>query len=123
MSQSQEDITALFQRYLEVCNEAMNEHKDEFPYNHIWEAAEKMQSESGVHFTIYDDEPKGDYQLKVANKHIELIDTKSSAATSSADNLSPEWRLNTSYMKEVIAHPEDYVKDPAKLDWLWLKRG
>ncbi len=114
MDAHSKEIQALFAQYLDVCNRAMDAHKEEFPYKHIWEAAERLQSDAGMHITVYDDEPKGDYQLKIQDKHIELLDD------SDADE-APGWRINTSYLKQVVEHPEEYIAQPTKLDWHWLK--
>jgi hypothetical protein len=114
MSQQAQHIHQLFEAFLEVCNRAIETHKDEFPYKHIWEAAETLQSDDGMHVSIYDDEPKGDYQLKIHDKQIELLQ----------ENAPPRpagWRINTSHMRQVISDPDAYINEPTKLDWLWLK--
>lgn len=72
MNPQAQHIHQLFEEFLEVCNRAIETHKDAFPYKHIWEAAESLQNEDGMHISIYDDEPKGDYQLKIQDKHIEV---------------------------------------------------
>ncbi len=115
MSPQAERVHELFREFLEVCNQAMEVHKDEFPYKHIWEAAENLQSDKGMHVTVYDDEPKGDYQLKIHNKHIEVVDESGDAVE------DPGWRINTSYLRQVVENPDEYIQEPTKLDWQWLK--
>lgn len=107
-------IQDLFNQFLRVCNKAMEAHKDEFPYKHIWEAAEHMQGEGGMHVTLYDDEPKGDYQLKIQDKHIEVMREGDGESESG-------WRLNASYLRQVVENPDIYINEPSKLDWHWLK--
>ena len=114
MRRTERPIDDLFNQFLEVCNQAMEAHKDEFPYKQIWEAAEQLQREKGLHVTIYDDEPKGDFQLRLQDKHIELL-------SDSEDDSGEGWRINKSYMKRVVENPEEYIEEPAKLDWDWLK--
>ncbi len=114
MQAKTQQVHELFQQFLEVCNQAMEAHKEEFPYKYIWEAAEDFQDEDGMHVTIYDDEPKGDYQLRMHDKHIEVMDDSQQSDTSG-------WRLNISYLKQVVENPEAYISEPAKLDWQWLK--
>lgn len=111
---SKQHIHELFQQFLEVCNQAMDAHKDEFPYKHIWEAAEHLQNSGGMHVTVYDDEPKGDYQLRIQDKHLEMTNDNAHEDTAG-------WRINTSYLREVVENPEEYIKEPARLDWHWLK--
>ena len=108
-------IHVLFDRFLEIYNRAMHVHKDRFPYKHIWEAAEQMQEDADWHLTVYDDEPKGDYVLCLQDKHLLLVQTLQPSDPSG-------WRMNLSYIKEVIENPQCYIDDPARLDWEWLMR-
>lgn len=111
-----DDTQALFRQFLEVCNRAMQAHKDEFPYKHIWEAAEELQAENGLHVTVYDDEPKGDYQLRLHDKHVELMREADEAEVGG-------WRINKSFLRKVAENPEAYIQDPSQLDWQWLKQS
>ena len=114
MTTQTEQLHALFERYLDICNQAIEAHKDEFPYKHVWEAAESLLGDEGVHLTLYDDEPKGDYQLHLHDKQLDV--------TSGSDEPpSKGWRMNSSYLRQVVENPEEYIKEPAKLDWHWLK--
>ena len=106
-------IDDLFLQFLDIYNQAIAAHKEEFPYKYIWEAAEKLQTTNGMHVTVYDDEPKGDYQLRLQDKHIELIEPDGQG--------SQGLRINKSYMKRVLENSRDYINEPAKLDWDWLK--
>lgn len=114
MKQQPETIHRLFEQYLDICNKAIEAHQNAFPYKHIWEAAEKLQGQNGMHVTIYDDEPKGDYLLRIHDKHIEVVNESDTTP-------APGWRMNTSYLKEVVENPQTYISEPAKLDWHWLK--
>lgn len=108
-----DSMQALFAKYMEICNEAMEANKDAFPYKHMWEAAEESLRGNGAHVTVYDDDPKGDYNLQLHDKHLE-------AQENVADG-RPGWRINKSYMREVVENAEAYIKDPSLLDWQWLK--
>ena len=114
MTEQAEEINALFQQYLEICNKAIETHKESFPYKHIWEAAEQLQRRDGMHLTVYDDEPKYDYRLKIQDKHLEVVQE-------SPEHETDGWRVNTSYLKRVVENPDEYIRQPSKLDWHWLK--
>ena len=114
MANNSESIQDLFRQYLDICNQAIETNKDAFPYKHIWEAAEQLQSKEGMHLTVYDDEPKCDYQIKIHDKHLEVVEEKE-------EEIAPGWRVNTSYLKRVIDNPDEYINEPGKLDWHWLK--
>ena len=109
-----ESLHKLFEQYVDICNRAMQAHKDEFPYKHIWEAAENVQSRSGVHLAIYDDEPQAKYRVRIKDKHISL-----------AEDAQPDpdeaCSLKASFLRKVVENPEEYINHPAKLDWHWLK--
>lgn len=113
MSDSQE-IDALFQHYLQVCNAAMDRHKNEFPYKYIWEAVEKLQAGEEVDLTVYDDAPQRHYRVRLKDKQIEVVQ-------SDKDERHKGWKMNTSYLRKVTEHPQEYVEHPARLDWDWLK--
>ena len=109
-----QDIDSLFKQYLIICNEAMKAHAHEFPYKQIWNAVERLQSGEPVDLTIYDDEPQQHYKVCLKNKHIDLVQADKNG------NIDG-WKMNTSYLRKVVENPEEYIKQPAKLDWDWLK--
>jgi hypothetical protein len=72
-----------------------------------------MLRDKTVSLAVYDDHPKVIYDVAVHDNHIDVVDTK--------HEKQPEARrINRSYMEEVVAHPEEYIKNPAKIDWDWL---
>ncbi len=113
MAHSSEDMKALFEAYLEVCNQALDQHKEEFPYKYIWKAAESVQGESGISLSLYDDEPQEQYTVKLKDAHIDAAPMEKCPKKG--------WRVNKSYLKKVTENPEEYIRNPAKLDWDWLK--
>lgn len=110
---NQEDINSLFQQYLSICNQALYQHKEEFPYKHIWEAVETLQEGKDIDLIIYDNKPKNHYKVRLHNKQLNIVDSDTSGRHDG-------WKLNISYLREVINHPQDYIDHPAKLDWDWL---
>ncbi|MCI5050227.1 MAG: hypothetical protein MRY32_07870 [Rickettsiales bacterium] len=108
------EIDELFEQYLHICNQAMEQNKDQFPYKHIWEAVERFKQGEDIDLTIYDDEPKSHYKVQLKDKHIDIVDVDH-------DDEHKGWKINTSYLRRVIAQPDEYINHPAKLDWDWLK--
>lgn len=107
------EYDALFKQYVDVCNRALSSHAAEFPYKQIWGAFRHVAGKEGVRVAVYDDQPKTEYALRFEEDHIE--------ADRSGDEESPVVRLNLSYLKQVVEHPEEYIENPARLDWDWLK--
>src|SRR5665213_2180587 len=61
-----EEYERVFERYLDVCNQAIEKNKDKFPYNEIWKARWKNLGENNIlHCAVYDDRPKVIYSLQL----------------------------------------------------------
>lgn len=113
MAATHQTETELFQSYLEVCNQALEANKDRFPYKQMLEASEKLLGAREITVAVYDDQPKAVYDLALSEKHL--------SAKPHESECQKAWRLNRSYLEEVVNHAEDYIKNPAKIDWAWLK--
>ena len=109
---TQQDFSELVERYLEVCNQAIHKNQDIFPYKQMLEASEAFQG-AGWRFTVYDDEPKGSYRFHLKDDYIEMEPCEKEHEDG--------WALNTSYLHKVTQNPQEYINNPMKLDWDWLK--
>ncbi len=110
----QDEYEQLFKAYLDICNRALAQHWGEFPYKQIWNAAKQAVGERSVQVAVYDDEPKTQFELRLEDDHLEASSEKEA-------NDAPVWRMNLSYLRQVVEHPDDYIHNPARLDWDWLK--
>lgn len=108
-----QDINALFEAYLSICNQAMEAHSDEFPYHQMMTAMQSVLGKHSFDLAIYDDEPKGTYSLQLKDNKLKKCGTPTDAKKA--------WRMNLSYLKRVAAHPDEYIRHPEKLDLDWLK--
>jgi len=106
----------VFQQYLEICNQAIEKNKGKFPYTEIWGARVKALDDGmKVEAIIYDDRPKAAFMLRLTpDMKIEIVEKKV---------LPPEeaWPFTYQYLKRVVDNPKDYIENPAKLEWGWLK--
>ena len=105
----------VFERYLDICNQAIEKNKDKFPYNEIWKARWKNLGANNIlQCAVYDDRPKVVYSLQLS-KDMKIKILKKT-------DVSPEavWPFKFSCLKHVIENPEDYIQHPANLDWGWL---
>lgn len=106
----------VFQQYLEICNRAIEQNKSKFPYTEIWGARLKaLKDEMEIEAIVYDDRPKAAFMLRLTkDMKIEIVEKKA---------LPPEdaWPFTYQYLKRVVDNPQDYIENPAKLEWGWLK--
>ncbi|MGE0754250.1 MAG: hypothetical protein AB7L92_03720 [Alphaproteobacteria bacterium] len=105
----------LFSEYLKVCNQVLEKNKDRFPYKQLWDTTEKICSDQDIKMAIYDDRPKECLSLTIKGTQLQAKPCQDDGVCKYA------WRMNYSYLKNVVDKPEEYIKHPAKLDWDWLK--
>src|SRR5476649_2014368 len=61
-----EEYERIFERYLDVCNEAIEKNKAKFPYTEIWGARWKNLGKNNIiRCAVYDDRPKMIYTLQL----------------------------------------------------------
>ncbi len=110
------DSGDLFQKYLEVCNRALEANRGRFPFKQILGAAKKQAAPRNVEVCIIDDHPEAAYvihmdQDRIAGKlHEACVNCKCDG----------RWRVRRSYLEEVIKNPQTYIDNPAKIDWEWM---
>jgi hypothetical protein len=110
-----EEYERIFERYLDVCNQAIKKNKDKFPYTEIWKARWKdLTPNNRLHCAVYDDKPKIIYTLQLTEDMKIKIVEKTHVAP---DDI---WSFKYSYLKHVVENPQDYIDHPANLDWGWL---
>ena len=110
-----EEYERVFERYLDICNQAIDRNKDKFPFMEIWRARWKNTVDGNIlHCAVYDDRPKIIYTLQLTeDMKIRILKKK---------HVSPKdaWPFKYSYLKHVVDNPQDYIDHPANLDWGWL---
>lgn len=105
----------IFERYLEICNLALEKNKDKFPYMEIWKARwKKLGTNNCLNCAVYDDRPKIIYKLQLTEDMKIKILEKTQVAPDDT------WPFKFSYLKNVVENPQDYIDHPANLDWGWL---
>jgi hypothetical protein len=103
----------LLSQYIQICNAALAANKNRFPYKQILSAAQQQQNNKQTKVGIIDNHPTPRYAIKIKDNHI-------SYGTCSDLENGATWFITKSYIEEVLQNPDDYIKNPAKLDWEWL---
>ena len=111
------DAYQLLQRYLDVCNQALDANKDRFPYKQILGSAQNLSHDALIEVSIIDDRPTETFVLSL--NETKIVGQPHDNCTNC--ECDAKWRINRSYLEEVINHPEDYIRNPAKIDWEWMQ--
>ena len=105
----------LFQQYLVICNLAIEQNKNKFPYTEIWGARMKeLKDGVKIQAVLFDDRPKLVCLLRLTpDMKIEIEEKKEAV---------PEdgWPFSYQYLKRVVDNPKQYIDNPARLEWGWL---
>lgn len=114
--QDDAEYEQVFQEYLGICNLAIERNKSKFPFTEIWGARFKeLRAEATLHAIVYDDRPKVSFKLRLTkDMKIEIMEKKPLPS-------EEEWPFTYQYLKRVVDNPQDYIENPAKLEWGWLK--
>lgn len=110
------DYERVFQQYLAICNRAIEQNKNKFPYTEIWGTRLKALEEiMKIHAVVFDDRPKISFVLGLTpDMKIKILEKKP---------IPPEdaWPFTYQYLKRVVDNPKEYVDNPARLEWGWLR--
>jgi hypothetical protein len=113
-----QEYEEVFQQYLEICNKAIEQNRNKFPYTEIWGARfDKLEAkeDATLQAIVYDDRPKVEFTLRLTkDMKIEIVEKKPIPA-------GEEWPFTYQYLKRVVDNPKEYIENPAKLEWGWLK--
>lgn len=99
------DRETLFQRYLAVCNQAIEVNKDRFPFNHILGTVQKKDLAQRIEVCIIDDRPEAEFILNLKDDKMKA-EKPVSCASCSCDR---KWRVKKSYLESVISNPQTYI--------------
>ncbi|MBK6896063.1 MAG: hypothetical protein KA099_01535 [Alphaproteobacteria bacterium] len=107
---------ALFERYISVCNEALDNNKHRFPFRQILDGLGRQAlSGNSVQVLIVDDQPAEGFCI-VYEKSCRVV-----LAEERFNSLpQKKWKVTKSYLEGVIRNPYEYINNPAKIDWEWL---
>ncbi len=111
------DTVTLFTDALNVTNAALAKHKDSLPYKPLLQASEKILGDRRIGVEVYDRDPSSPFEyftIRFREGAFEFV---------AHGKREPDvaWKVSRSYLEKITESPEDYVENPAKLDWDWLK--
>ena len=112
-----EKAVDLLIEYLDVCNAALEAHRDSLPYKPIIAAYERVFANRQVGVAIYSDES----DVIEATATIRLVNGRLQTVVEPEPHPSFHLKFRRRYVEGVVGHRQEYVRHPEKLDWDWLK--
>lgn len=103
--------------FLDVCNAAAEAHRHSLVYRPIIVAYDSIFANRQVGIDIYDRHPD-EIETRV---NISLV--KGEFVVVPEVDVQPSFhlKLGRRYMEDVVAHRDEYIQHPEKLDWDWMK--
>ena len=91
-----QEYELVFQKYLEICNQAIEQNRNKFSYTEIWGARFKaLETEATLHAVVYDDRPKAAFMLRLTrDMKIEIVKKKPVP--------EEQWPITYQYLKRVV---------------------
>jgi hypothetical protein len=117
MSNVMTDTKTKFVDFLNVCNEAIEEHRDEFPFKQLLAAGNRVLGDRQIAVGIY----KTDASTPHDYYTVQMKDGRFLYEGHGKHGEDVEWKVKESYLENVAQDPQTYIEHPFKLDWEWLK--
>ncbi len=102
--------------YLDVCNAAIEQHRDSLVHKAMIAAWDMIFGGRDVGVNICDDNDRVETSvtIRLGNRaFVPVADPQTEP--------SFHLKVKRSYMEDVVEHRDEYVRHPEKLDWDWLK--
>jgi|GEM_PF-3514482 len=104
----------MFTRYIEICNESLLRNKDRFPFKQIISAAREAKEHKYITVQITPNAPSKPLIIYLKQRiHLATEVDKTMEE-------SGIWMVDKTYIERVISHADEYIENPAKINWEWL---
>ena len=117
-----ENYDELFRNYLDICNRALAEHRDEPRFRQAVKDAEKLPAGGRTAVALHEDldsAPVETFTIGFNEGEVRLV-SHAAEEPDYEDEPAFLWRVSTEDLREVVANPEPYIEDPLQLDWDWV---
>ena len=107
----------LFMGYLDVVNDALDEHSDTPVIGKLSKMLTDMAESRKIGAAIYESDPQSPFDYFT----VRIADGKVQLDSRGKNEPDIDWRVSQEFLQEVNENPEKYVDNPLKLDLDWLK--
>lgn len=109
----------LFDRYLDICNDAILKNHARFPFAQIWNAAEVFTRKLQVEVHVHNGSAQQTFHMILKDGILSLMPQTCCGCVKCYGDLTV-WHIDAAYLEMVVNHRELYIDQPALLDWSWL---
>lgn len=106
----------LLKNYVGVCNDALKENAQRFPFSRIFDVAQRSEKEKPVEVVVRSSKGEERYVFRIEAGGI-VVQAHEECAKCECVRT---WNPQTPYLENVTRSPQDYIQNPAKLDWEWM---
>ena len=106
----------LINRYVGICNEALLQNRNRFPFKQILGAARESEKDRPVEVCIKDNGSSDTYVFRLKDSGIIAAPHDSCKGCDCVRS----WNVSANYLEDVVKDPQSYIQNPAKLDWEWM---
>ena len=106
----------LVERYVDVCNRALDLNKDRFPFKQILGAAQVSEKESMIEVDVIDAVVEHSYAMTIKAGRI-VVKPHGDCDDCGCDR---KWPVTLSYLRDVVENPDAHISNPAIIDWGWI---
>lgn len=111
------NTSALVKHYINICNTALVQRRDEFPYKQLIALMEQFFSGQTLTIRVEREEAQPNEYFTTGFVHGEFTPIREGVHGPDA-----QLSLNRHYLQEVVEHADEYIRRPERLDWSWLTR-
>lgn len=102
--------------YVAVCNKALQENANRFPFQQILGAARTLNQSQNIEVSVLDWGHRETYIFKLDHQGLSV-----SPHTKCQDcKCIRSWSVNKDYIERVTENPNAYIENPAKINWEWM---
>jgi hypothetical protein len=105
----------LVDRYVSICNRALQKNGGMFPFKQIFMAIKSANQTGPVEVIIIDSTPQETYAFHIKPEGI------TAEPHSQCENCQcvRAWNVEADYLRRIVKDPAFYIKNPARLNWEW----
>ena len=112
------ETTNLVKYYFNICNTALANHRESPIYGSLLALINQFASGSTVLVKVVDSESTKDRVFTTR-----FIDGEFTPVVEGEGQADAEFKVESNFLETVMKNSEEFVDNPEKLDWSWLRRG